>query len=56
MSENDLEDILKLIGGIILGKLVIDSLKKYSCPRCNYPVDKNNRYCPNCGQELDWGV
>ena len=56
MSENDLDDIIKLIGGIILGKLFIDSLKKYRCPRCNYPVDKKDSSCPNCGQILDWGV
>ena len=23
---------------------------KYKCPRCNHPVNKNQDFCPNCGQ------
>lgn len=48
------EDILKAVGIVLLGKIIFDALKKYRCPRCNYPVDENNIVCPNCGQVLDW--
>lgn len=38
----------------------------YYCPRCNYDLDhdpfdgshyynQDFKYCPNCGQRLDWG-
>lgn len=39
---------------VIFGELLFDALKKYRCPRCNYPVDKSNTRCPNCGQPIDW--
>ena len=48
------ENFLKFIGVVILGKLVLDALKKYRCPRCNYPVSKKQYSCPNCGQPLEW--
>lgn len=43
-----------VVGGMILGKLFSDSLKKYRCPRCNYPVSKSDVFCPNCRQPIDW--
>ncbi len=43
-----------IVGGLILGKLFSDSLKKYRCPRCNYPVAKSDIFCPNCHQPIDW--
>jgi rubrerythrin len=51
---NDDDDLLKLLGVLVFGKLLVDALKKYRCPRCNYPVDGSNAACPNCGQPLDW--
>ena len=51
----DTDDLLKLLGVLVLGKLLVDALKKYQCPRCNYPIDRSNAVCPNCGQPLDWG-
>lgn len=27
----------------------------YICPWCNDFIKVNHNYCPNCGQELDWG-
>lgn len=53
MSKDD-EDLLQFIGCLILGKLLYDAFKKYRCPRCNYPVDRSNTRCPNCGQPLYW--
>jgi rubrerythrin len=50
----DNDDLIKFLGALFLGKLIIDALKKYRCPRCNYPVDGNSIFCPNCGQPLDW--
>jgi len=50
----DEDDILKALGVLVLGKLLFDALKKYRCPRCNYPIDNSTIYCPNCGQLLDW--
>lgn len=48
------DDLIAALAIIALGKIVYDALKKYNCPRCNYPVDKTNRVCPNCGQPLNW--
>lgn len=45
---------LIVIGGIILGKILSDSNKNHKCPRCNYPVNRDNNTCPNCGLTLDW--
>lgn len=50
----DGEDLIKALGLILLGKIIYDALKKYRCPRCNYPVDKANEFCPNCSQPLVW--
>ena len=35
------------------GKAVYDM---YSCPNCekSYEIEERYRYCPNCGQRLDW--
>jgi len=48
------EDFWTVLGALILGKILLDALKKYRCPRCNYPVSKDNFVCPNCGQPLNW--
>jgi len=52
--DKDAKDLLTLVGVLVLGKLLVDALKKYQCPRCNYPVDGSDTVCPNCGQPLDW--
>ena len=44
----------EIVINLILGELMVDALKKYRCPRCNYPVNKSNICCPNCGQPIDW--
>jgi len=36
----------------ILKNLIKD--KFYTCPRCGYPVNKNQCRCPNCGQPIKW--
>ena len=28
-------------------------VKLTSCPRCNYPVVKSNKFCPRCGTLID---
>lgn len=35
--------------------------KIYGCPNCDYTdnlwsLNKKDKYCPNCGQKLDWSV
>lgn len=35
---------------LLCGKLAWLVLKKYRCPRCNYPVDNEDGKCVNCGQ------
>lgn len=37
-----------------LGKLIFDVLRKYRCPRCNYPVGRCDDGCPHCGQPFSW--
>ena len=32
-----------------------DRYVPYICPWCNDFVKVSHNYCPNCGQELDWG-
>jgi hypothetical protein len=47
--------ILGLLFVAVVGKVVWDAAtKNYRCPRCNYPVSKNQMSCPNCKQPLDW--
>lgn len=57
MANND-DKILKIGGAILLGWFLYELLKNkgkvYRCPRCNYPVDKNQTYCHNCNQYLKW--
>jgi len=36
------------------GKLFWLALKGWRCPRCNYPIDNNDKKCPHCKQPLDW--
>ncbi|MCX6770789.1 MAG: zinc-ribbon domain-containing protein [Candidatus Micrarchaeota archaeon] len=52
--DKDSKDLLAFLGVLVFGKLLVDALKKYRCPRCNYPIDESNVFCPNCGQPLDW--
>ncbi len=54
MNRKDLSDLLVVAGLLLLGKVIFDALKTHRCPRCNYPVDKTDLYCPNCAQPLDW--
>lgn len=28
----------------------------YKCPECNADVEYESRFCPHCGQALDWRV
>jgi hypothetical protein len=34
----------------------IDGAKKaeYFCPKCNRDINRDQRYCPGCGAEIDW--
>ncbi|MBU0532995.1 zinc ribbon domain-containing protein [Candidatus Micrarchaeota archaeon] len=48
------KEFLEALGILLLGKILIDALKKYRCPRCNYPVSDSDITCPNCGQPLIW--
>ena len=32
-----------------------DRYVMHICPWCNDFVKVSHNYCPNCGQELDWG-
>ena len=52
-KDSDLNNALAFIGALVLGKLIVDAFKR-RCPRCNYPVDRTNASCPNCGQPLIW--
>lgn len=45
---------LIITGALILGKILSDAFKQHRCPRCNYPVSRDNIMCPNCGQPLNW--
>lgn len=31
-----------------------DKQEPCSCPRCEYRHIIGNKYCPNCGQRIDW--
>jgi len=53
MKKSDRDLLIGLGGLALLGWLLTKD--KYKCPRCNYPVDKNQVICPNCGQPLRWG-
>ena len=33
----------------------IDEHKVWRCTNCFIPSDKPTRYCPVCGQAMDWG-
>ena len=44
----DNSEILDIGGFGLLGWLF--KKDKYKCPRCNHPVNKNQDFCPNCGQ------
>jgi hypothetical protein len=39
-----------------IGKPVIErySGARYACPECRYELIKRSRYCPRCGQRLEW--
>lgn len=53
MDKEDQNLLLALGGLAFLGWLL--QKDKYKCPRCNYPVYKNQNQCPNCGQPLGLG-
>lgn len=44
--------VFTAIGIFLFGDLIYKALKKYRCPRCNYPV--LNEDCPHCNQPIDW--
>ena len=46
--------ILGIFAAIALGKVAYDATKSHRCPRCNYPVSRDETICPNCGQPLNW--
>lgn len=51
--ENEDKELLLALGGLaLLGWLL--KKEKYKYPRCNYPVNKNQYQCSNCGQPLGW--
>ncbi len=52
--EKEDRDILLTLGGLAFLWWLLTK-EKYQCPRCNYPVYKNQSQCPNCGQPLGLG-
>lgn len=52
--EKEDRDMLLTIGGLAFLWWLFKK-DKYQCPRCNYPVYKNQNQCPNCGQPLGVG-
>ena len=59
--ERDVDTLQELVERATLKKVVFDNRDGvYSCPKCDaYNSDKNNyrtnnKYCPYCGQALDW--
>lgn len=51
--DKDTKAALIAIGGIAFLSWLFKR-EYYRCPRCNYPVSKENQSCPNCGQPLAW--
>lgn len=49
--EKEDRDMLLTLGGLAFLWWLLKK-DKYQCPRCNYPVYKNQNQCPNCGQPL----
>ena len=35
-------------------RIPISPLKKYFCDICRYELELENKFCPNCGQCIDW--
>lgn len=29
---------------------------KFICGNCHWKVERNHRYCPHCGNPIDWGI
>jgi rubrerythrin len=54
-SEEFLKNIISGAAILVASKILIDAFKKYRCPRCNYPLDGKEIYCPNCGQPIKRG-
>lgn len=48
-----MKNFLMILGGFALLTWLLKK-DKFTCPRCNFPVEKINFQCPNCGQPLDW--
>ena len=38
----------------IMSDLLSKGVKKPFCPNCQEPIKKDYKYCPLCGQKLDW--
>ncbi|MCK5476840.1 MAG: hypothetical protein KAI55_02885 [Candidatus Aenigmarchaeota archaeon] len=53
MNKED-KDTLLALGGLALLGWLLSKKKKGKCPRCNYPVNEDNLYCPNCNLHLNW--
>ena len=53
MNKED-KDTLLALGGLALLGWLLSKKKKGKCPRCNYPVNEDNLYCPNCNLQLNW--
>ena len=51
IMEKENKDLLLTLGGAAFLWWLLKK-DKYQCPRCNYPVYKNQNRCLNCGQPL----
>ena len=50
----DEKNSLLVLGGLALLTWLLSRKKKGKCPRCGYPVNEENKICPNCEQPLNW--
>ena len=53
MNEEDKKTLFALGGLALLGWL-LSKKKKGKCTVCGYPVNEDNKVCPNCHSGLDW--
>jgi len=53
MKEED-KNTLLVLGGLALLAWLLSRKKKGKCPTCGYPVNEDNKSCPNCETHLNW--
>ena len=56
MAKNDLEGLLGLAAGAVLGYAILKAIfgNDIPCPNCRNPIGNDIEQCPNCGVWLDW--